>query len=270
MINPFQFAGPSGRIEKPRASGVKCSCTIVVPCYNEEQRFPVDQFVHFFSANPEICFVLVNDGSKDSTLAVLRSAAAGHEDQVEVLDQPVNRGKAEAVRMGMMHAMKRPECQLAGFWDADLATPLEAIQELAAVLAVNPRLAMVFGSRVKLLGRQVERKAIRHYLGRVFATVVSIVLSLAIYDTQCGAKLFRVTPEVKAIFSKEFTSRWVFDVEIIARFIQQRGYDVAAVEDAIYEFPLMKWQDVAGSRLRPKDFFRAFFDLLRIHRRYHR
>jgi len=249
---------------------VNCLCTIVVPCYNEEQRFPFDQFVRFFSAHPEIRFVLVNDGSRDNTLRLLRRAAAGREHQVEVQDQQVNCGKAEAVRVGMLQAMKRPDCQFAGFWDADLATPLDAIGELAAVLAANPGLAMVFGSRVKLLGRQVDRKAIRHYLGRAFATVVSIVLRLAVYDTQCGAKLFRVSPETKDLFSAEFTSRWVFDVEIIARFIQKRGHDIAAVEQAIYEFPLMQWQDVAGSRLRPKDFFRAFFDVLQIKRRYRR
>ncbi|MBL8237051.1 MAG: glycosyltransferase [Bryobacterales bacterium] len=244
------------------------SGTIVIPCYNEEKRFPLDRFTAFVDANPSIHFLLVNDGSKDRTTDVLQRARAGREHQVDVLDQPVNGGKGEAVRAGILRALQREGCFYVGFWDADMATPLAQIAELAAVLAARPQLAMVFGARVKLLGRNVERRAVRHYLGRIFATVVSTVLRLPIYDTQCGAKLFRVTSDTAGLFAEPFSSRWVFDVEIIARFIRQRRYDMAAVEQAIYEFPLPEWRDVAGSQVRPGDFLRAFFDVLRIYRQY--
>jgi glycosyltransferase involved in cell wall biosynthesis len=243
-------------------------CTIVIPCYNEAARFPFDVFTAFVDSNPAIHFLLVNDGSTDGTIDVLRRARAGREQQVDVLDQPVNGGKGEAVRAGVLAALERSGCLYVGFWDADLATPLPAIGELTAVITSRPELAMIFGARVKLLGRQVERRAIRHYLGRVFATAVSTALRLPIYDTQCGAKIFRVSPETKVLFGEPFCTRWVFDVEILARFIQVRGYDMESVQNSIYEFPLQQWRDVAGSRVRPRDFFRAFFDVLRIYRRY--
>lgn len=242
--------------------------TIVIPCYNEEKRFPFDRFVAFVEANPSIHFLLVNDGSKDKTMDVLRRARTGREHQVDILDQPANGGKGEAVRAGILRALQRDGSAYVGFWDADLATPLEQIADLAGVLAARPELAMVFGARVKLLGRYVERRAVRHYLGRIFATVVSTVLRLPIYDTQCGAKIFRHTNTTGELFAEPFCSRWVFDVEIIARFIRQRNYDMAAVERSIYEFPLPEWRDVAGSQVRPGDFLRAFFDVLRIYRRY--
>lgn len=247
---------------------MNCSCIIVIPCYNEEQRFPMESFTAYAEAHPEIGFLLVNDGSKDRTIDVLNRARAGREEQVGVLDQKVNGGKSEAVRAGMLTALRTPGCRYAGFWDADLATPLETIPDFVAVLESRPGLAMVFGARVKLLGRWIERRAIRHYLGRVFATTVSVVLRLPIYDTQCGAKLFRVEERTHELFDEPFLSRWIFDVEIIARYIRQCGYDIGRVEKGIYEFPLLQWQDVAGSRVRPRDFFRAFFDILKIHRHY--
>lgn len=242
--------------------------TIVIPCYNEETRFPFDPFTAFADANPAIRFLLVNDGSRDNTLAVLRRARVGREEQVDVIDQPANGGKGEAVRSGVLAALKQEGCQYVGFWDADLATPLNMIPELTAVLVNRPELAMVFGARVKLLGRHVERRAIRHYLGRVFATVVSIALRLPIYDTQCGAKVFRVTGETEVLFAEPFCSRWVFDVEIIARFIRRRAYDMEAVQRSIYEFPLPEWRDIAGSRVKPGDFLKAFFDIVKIYTRY--
>lgn len=242
--------------------------TIVIPCYNEAKRFPLERFASFVFAHPSICFLLVNDGSKDNTLEVLSLAREGREEQVDVLDQPVNGGKGEAVRAGILAAIQRPGCRYVGFWDADMATPLETIDDMAAILVERPGLAMVFGARVKLLGRHVERRATRHYLGRIFATVVSTILRLPIYDTQCGAKIFRVDEGLPALFAEPFCSRWVFDVEIIARFIQQRGYDIESVSNSIYEYPLPEWRDVAGSLVKPHDFIRAFFDVLRIYRRY--
>lgn len=243
-------------------------CTIVIPCYNEAARFPVDIVTAFADSNPGIHFLLVNDGSTDNTLDVLQRARAGRAPQVDVINQPVNGGKGEAVRAGVLAALERSGCLYVGFWDADLATPLPAINELMAVIASRPELEMIFGARIKLLGRRVERQTIRHYLGRVFATVVSTALRLPIYDTQCGAKIFRVGAATRVLFGEPFCTRWVFDVEILARFIRLCGYNMELVQNSIYEFPLQEWRDVAGSRVRPRDFFRAFFDVLRIYRRY--
>ena len=129
---------------------------------------------------------------------------------------------------------------------------------------------MIFGSRVRLLGHFVHRRAIRHYLGRCFATAVSIMLGLPIYDTQCGAKLFRITPELKSILATPFQSRWIFDVEIIARFMALHKKDASFADDVIYESPLPRWEDVAGSKVGPLDFFTAFYELMKIRRTFQR
>ena len=238
--------------------------TIVVPCFNESRRLPADRFRDFLAAEKSIRFVLVNDGSRDDTLRALGEVRKGFEERVEILDLERNRGKAEAVRRGLLHALAASPRYL-GFWDADLSTPLDAVPRLCWVLDGDPRLEMVFGSRVKLLGRRIERHAWRHYLGRVFATAVSRVLDLPVYDTQCGAKIFRATPDLRRLLAEPFETRWLLDVEILARLIAlRRGSDRPQARDVIYEYPLEEWVDAGGSKLRPLDFFGALVGLVRI------
>jgi len=157
----------------------------------------------------------------------------------------------------------------AGYWDADLATPLDEILRFREILDASPELDVLFGSRVMLLGRRIERRSTRHYLGRVGATAISMTLGLPVYDTQCGAKLFRVTPGCRELFAERFVTRWVFDVEIIARMIRAHrrgdGPDPAA---AIREVPLRAWRDVAGSKVRAMDFVWSMIELLRIRSSY--
>ena len=240
---------------------------IVVPCYNEAHRLRKDTFREFIANSHGITLLFVDDGSQDATLAVLEEVRRGYPGRVQVLHKEPNAGKGDAVRQGMLEALQRPEAAVVGFWDADLATPLDAIDDLLQILLDRPEIQMVFGSRVKLLGRDVERRPIRHYLGRIFATVVSVLLRMPIYDTQCGAKLFRATPELRQVLSEPFSSRWVFDVELLARFIRLHG-SVETCRTTIYEFPLLVWRDVAGSKVKAMDFVRAFRDVGKIYRRY--
>jgi len=241
---------------------------LIVPCYNEADRLDTQAFHDYFAAHANVRFLFVNDGSLDSTSTVLEELCAGYADRSAVLECKSNAGKAEAVRKGVLHAIAQYDLDAVGYWDADLATPLDAIPGFLEVLTRMPAIHMVFGSRVQLLGRSVKRSALRHYLGRVFATVASSTLRLAIYDTQCGAKLFRVNEDTKEVFRDPFLSRWVFDVEILARYSKRCGHDGAHMQSCIYELPLEAWSDVAGSKVKPSDFFRAMLDLTRIKLRY--
>lgn len=242
--------------------------SLIVPCHNEARRLDTASFRGFLATDTSTRILFVDDGSQDGTYRVLEQVCQGYELRSAILRCEQNRGKAEAVRRGINHALQNWRTEMVGYWDADLATPLDSVGRFRELLEERSELEMVFGSRVKLLGRHVQRRAVRHYLGRVFATAVSLMLQLPIYDTQCGAKLFRVSPELRRLFDEPFLSRWVFDVEILARYLQLYGGDTKRLEKCIYEYPLETWVDVAGSKVRATDFLVALVDLTRIRFRY--
>ena len=239
--------------------------SIVVPCFNEAERFDADAFVRYRAEHSELRFTLVDDGSSDDTLRVLRGAADRDPEGFEVLALPVNGGKAEAVRAGLLHAMRDGTTKIVGYFDADLATPLDMIAPMVSRLEDQAALEIVIASRVQLLGRHIKRDRTRHYAGRVFATCASVLLQMPIYDTQCGAKLFRVTPTLHDAIRERFVTGWTFDVELFSRMQglrEQQG--LPPLEAVTFEFPLDRWTDVDGSKVRARDFPVALRDLARI------
>ena len=235
---------------------------IVVPCYNEAGRLDLSALATFLDGCDRASLLFVDDGSLDATAALLEEFAAEHPRRVAVHRLSRNFGKAEAVRQGMLAAWQQSP-RFVGYWDADLATPLDTVNQFRDLLMRRPELSLVMGSRITLLGRQITRRWRRHIAGRAFATAASWTLGLAVYDTQCGAKLFRATPETALLFEQPFRSRWIFDVEILARLIAIAGEQKA--EQMIYECPLDRWTDVRGSQLKLGDYFRAAGDLARIY-----
>ncbi len=241
--------------------------TLVVPCFNEASRLDTDTFLSFAEAT-DASFVFVDDGSRDDTFAVLQRMADEQPTSVKALRLERNQGKAEAVRFGMATAQEGPS-EFVGFWDADLATPLSELDALLEHFEGADHLQMVVGSRVLLMGRRIDRNPIRHYAGRVFATVVSLTLGLPIYDTQCGAKVFRNNKITTQLFGDGFVSRWVFDVELIARLKHAtKARDATAMASYLVEHPLTTWTDVPGGKLKLGDFAKSAVDLAQIYNRY--
>jgi len=238
---------------------------LVVPCFNEQHRLAPAAFLDALS-RPNLSLLFVDDGSRDGTAAVLERLRAAAPDRVTLLRLPANRGKAEAVRLGVLAALDAAATAV-GYWDADLSTPFSELDGFIEALETTPSLDLVLGSRVQTLGRTIARRAVRHYPGRVFATAASLALGLPIYDTQCGAKLLRATPAIRALFESPFVSGWAFDVEVLARLIRQRGSRPAAAA-AIEERPLREWRHVPGSSVRAHHLVGALWDVWRIRRRY--
>ncbi len=226
---------------------------IVVPCYNEEHRLDVDQVAELCSGTGSRV-LLVDDGSTDGTWAVLARLAAEH-DGIDALQLGRNRGKAEAVRRGLLAAAETGT-PLVAFTDADFATPAREMIRLVHLAAAEQR-PVVIGARVSLLGHRIERSELRHYTGRVYATITSIVLGFGVYDTQCGAKVFANGPLLGCALATPFVGRWSFDVELLGR-LAVHG------TDRFLEVPLNEWRDVGGSKLSVTDSVRSTVELLAV------
>ncbi len=247
------------------------STTIVVPCYNESKRLKQQDFLSFLETNATTQLLFVDDGSADSTLASLESLRQKNPSRIAVARLVENSGKGEAVRHGIQLAIAQG-AGVVGFMDADLATPLSEFSRLQAALQANPQIALAMGSRVRLLGRDIQRATMRHYCGRAAATLISWQIDLPVYDTQCGAKLFRVDNVARQVFAEPFCVRWLFDVEILIRYMLARHSLTNRNGSAlgIVEVPLETWHDVSGSKVRAADFGLALRELWRLRRLYGR
>lgn len=235
---------------------------LIVPCYNEAERLDVADYELYLRENDSISFIFVDDGSQDGTFDLLELIKGIFPENVKLIRFPKNRGKAEAVRQGILKAVEMGFGMI-GYWDADLATPLCEVKRMNDKMSDN--ISIVLGSRVKLLGHDIQRKAMRHYFGRIFATLASIALDLAVYDTQCGAKLFRNDMIFQRVFSKPFTVRWSFDVEMLTRFkVLRDRYSMPALEYSALELPLRKWEHKSGSKVKGIDFIIGLYELFKV------
>ena len=237
---------------------------VVVPCYNEARRINVDEYVRAGSLFDAV--VLVDDGSSDATherllLVEQGIARAGRRAAVERLEHNV--GKGEAVRAGVLRVLESGAVpQALAVTDADLSTSFDEMSRLAARL-LESDCDVLQGSRVRLLGKDIERSPLRHYVGRTSATLISVVLDLPIYDTQAGAKVFSERALNSSLFREPFMSRWLFDCEI---FLRARQLGLRVIEE-----PLERWHArTLDSKVNITSYLHSLRDLLRIRRYYRR
>ena len=227
---------------------------LTVPCFNERKRIDMASFARG-AAKYDLRILFVDDGSTDGTADFIAEKCADN-DRLRLLRLPENRGKGAAVRGGVLQLAKDcPGAQWIGFWDADLATPLDAVPHMLRFHELEGGgYQAIWGSRVMRAGSMIERRVRRHLFGRLFATAAGEMLGVRAYDTQCGAKMFR-RDIVPGIFSEEFISRWIFDVELYHRMGHAN----------ILECPLKVWIDKPGSKISVfREFPRVVGDLLRI------
>jgi dolichyl-phosphate beta-glucosyltransferase len=233
------------------------SLSIVIPAYNEERRLPptlaaVRAYLDA-RAYPDAEILVVDDGSRDGTAALVETAAR-EDPRVHLLRNPGNRGKGYSVRHGMLEARN----QWILFSDADLSAPIEELDKLLpAALARGAQVAI--GSRAldrSLIG--VHQSRAREIVGILLNRVMRVVTGLPFADTQCGFKLY-TRDAARLIFPRQQLDGFTFDVEnlFIARVL-----GIPATEVAV------RWNNVEGTKVGIMVGPQFFLDLLLI--RYYR
>ncbi len=222
---------------------------VVIPCYNEEERLMSEEFINFIDKNSGYHLCFVNDGSKDNTLEVLKNLKEGREDYITVYDCEKNGGKAEAVRLGMLHMAKKEDLDYIGFLDADLSTDLTDFDDLVKTIE-NSDFKIVSGSRISRMGANITKESARKIISLTINFIIRKILKMDFKDTQCGAKIFS-KDVIEIAFNQRFVTQWIFDVEIFKRMTQHFG--LQAAKAMLCEQPLKRWIHADGSKLSMKD-----------------
>jgi glycosyltransferase involved in cell wall biosynthesis len=186
--------------------------SLVVPAYNESERIGPSLAVmleHIAKSGWSAEIIVVNDGSRDNTSAIVAEIAQRHP-IVRLVENPGNRGKGYAVRNGMMNASG----QVLLFTDADLSSPIEEAPKLFSVIE-GGKADVAIGSRYLQSGMQTRKQPFyRRMLGRSFNIALRAILGLPYADTQCGFKAFS-RKAASEIFQQVKIERWGFDPEIL-------------------------------------------------------
>ena len=234
---------------------------IVVPCFNEEFRINIEDWIQTINALRNDCvWTFVDDGSKDRTFEILGELSGPN---VKILRLPKNLGKGEAVRAGLNFCISDDNFDISqiGYLDAAGAFAISDIIQLTQYAVTKIDIASEFttliGSRVKLAGRSIKRNFARHVLGRIITTYVCFGWENAPYDTQSGFKLFRNSTDFQKVIAKKFETKWFFDIEILVRL-------EAFPNSLVWEYPLLFWHDVSNSNIGSKQLISISKEILKI------
>ncbi|WP_299319923.1 response regulator [uncultured Maribacter sp.] len=233
---------------------------VVIPCYNEEERLLGKEFRDFAHSNLGYHLCFVNDGSTDKTLEVLEELKKGNESNISIYDCEKNGGKAEAVRLGMLHLAKDPQLDYIGFLDADLSTDFRDFDDLVETLD-NSEFKIVSGSRMSRMGADITKESARKVISMTINLIIRTILRMPFNDTQCGAKVMDRSV-VPLLFSKPFITKWLFDVEMFIR--MRKYYGKTEAKKLICEQPLKRWIHADGSKLSMKDSVKIVGQLAKI------
>ena len=233
---------------------------MIVPCFNEAKRWDHAYWLAMMKV-PQVQWLFVDDGSTDSTSEILCDFCS--EQNAAFLRLPKNAGKSEAVRAGMNMVFESQQSFLGvGFIDADGAF------EVSEVVSVLAKCESVLGfkkydalwtARVLLAGRSIQRSQSRHYVGRVLATVFSYGAMTIPYDTQCGFKIFSVSPQLKEILNQAFRTRWLFELEMLSKWNHVNGKPIA-----VWEEPLSSWKEIGDSKITIREVRRIAKEVVHI------
>ena len=226
--------------------------SIIIPAHNEANRLPdtLEQVFGFLKKQTFTSEVLVvENGSTDKTFEIAQDFAAHHAN-LRVIQNDW-RGKGLAIQRGIQEATG----EYLFLCDADLSMPIAEISKFIPPQLQNVDIAIA--SREAPGAVRYHEPYYRHLTGRVFNTLIRLLVLPTLQDTQCGFKCIRADV-ARDIFRYQTLTGWAFDVEML--FIA-RHHRYQVVEIPIH------WYFNADSKISVlRDSLRMFLDLLVIRR----
>jgi dolichyl-phosphate beta-glucosyltransferase len=217
--------------------------TIVIPAYNEERRLPptlhkIALYLREQAYTTEV--LVVENGSADRTSEVVQDFIASDvrpDDNFRVQLLHSEPGKGIAVKTGMLagHGDYLFIC------DADLAMPISEIGKFFPPALPAHSYDIAIASREAPGAVRYDEPFYRHFMGRVFNSLVRVMAVPGIQDTQCGFKCF-TREAAQIVFPLQQISGWGFDVEVLYA-ANKRGLKLAEVP--------IHWYYQSDSRVRP-------------------
>jgi len=216
---------------------------LVIPAYQESGRLPksLGQLLPVLDNLGNVDLLVVDDGSgvaeQGNIRILLEDLSKNHPCLLQPILMKKNCGKGAAVRRAWDAGYDQYDWL--AFTDADLSVPAEEVARFIGIALEQENPSTLLASRVKMLGRNVERNALRHAIGRIFANYVAKTTNLDVYDSQCGLKIIPSSAYQK-IKDKLHCNRFAFDVDLLCA-LGDEG-------EPVIEVPV-DWSDVKGSKI---------------------
>jgi dolichyl-phosphate beta-glucosyltransferase len=240
LLPPLVSSIPTVRSGGSAVNLEPAELAIVIPMYNEAKRLELT--IRTLQSSPlnrsDIQLLFADDGSTDgSSEHLLHLADTWHFGRpLQVLVDPVNRGKGSAVRRGVIAALDERAAHIA-YLDADLSLDPAVVDQALRLLA-EQQADVVAGERIV---DPKHQPVLRRLFSLAFRSLASAIAPTGVRDTQCACKVFTAAA-ADAVFRPLQTDGFAFDVELMVR-ARRLGLNVV-------QFPLA-WQHVSGSRVNP-------------------
>ena len=245
-LSPASVTDPISSPKLDKELGI----SLVVPVFNQERKVSYSLKKINKQLNQPLqtmSLIVVNDGSIDNTLSILRDIEAASE-HMHTISYTPNRGKGYAVKQGVLHS----HGDVVMFLDGDLDISPDSIKDYVEKLRTSD--LVIASKRHPKSSVTIPRS--RAFLSRVFNLLIRMATGIPQKDTQAGFKVGN-GDIMRAIFRNMRINRYAFDVEL---------FTISSIMHLkVQEMPVIMKID---RKFNTKEIIRMFVDVARISYKY--
>lgn len=164
---------------------------VIIPCYNEEKRLDVSTIVNFIQSNNTFHLCFVDQGSSDNTLQVLREIKELSDmNHVSIVQLKKNKGKAEAIRVGVRHFFNNEDIGYIGYIDVHMPMYFNKFLKLFSKFKDEEDL-----THISEFNKKLNCNPVKNVLKKISSDNIKIkpflILGLPIKQVKQGEEIFK-------------------------------------------------------------------------------